>query len=87
MDKKKERFENQQDYYERISQAKELLRESGYYIYSMYHIEDVQSHYECTDSEAMDILDQALDNDGTANQVWESIRYFAEDMGLKEKED
>ena len=72
---------------ELISQAKELLRENGYYIYSLYHIEDVQSHYECTDAEAMDILDQALDNDGTANQVWESIRYFAEDMGLKEKED
>jgi len=53
----------------------------------MYHIEDVQSYYECTDAEAMDILDQALDNDGTANQVWESIRYFSEDMGLKEKED
>ena len=25
--------------------------------------------------------------DGTANQIWESMRYFAEDMGLKEKED
>ena len=72
---------------DKIADAKELLRQNGYYIYSMYHIEDVQSYYECTDSEAMDILDQALDNDGTANQVWESIRYFAEDMGLKEKED
>jgi len=72
---------------DKISDAKELLRENGYYIYSMYHIEDVQSNYECTDSEAMDVLDQALDNDGTANQVWESIRYFAEDMGLKEKKD
>ena len=87
MDNKKERFENQQDYYDRISKAKELLKESGYYIHTLYHVEDVTSMYDCTDSQAMDILDQALDNDGTANQVWESIRYFAEDIGLKEKED
>ena len=53
----------------------------------MYHIDDVTSMYDCTDSEAMEIIELAIDNDGTANQIWENMRYFAEDMGLKEKED
>ena len=87
MKKNEERFENQQDYYDRISQALDVLEKAGYYIRNLYQVEDVQSIYECTDDQAFDVLDKALDNDGTANEIWESIRYFAEDMGLKEKED
>ena len=87
MDNKKERFENQQDYYDRISQAKDVLEEAGYYIRNLYQVEDVQSIYECTDNQAFDVLDKALDNNETANEIWENIRYFAEDIGLKEKED
>jgi len=71
---------------DKIADAKELLREHGYYIHNMYHVDDVQSWYSCTDSEAMEGLELAIDNNGTANQVWESIRYFAQDMGLKEIE-
>jgi len=87
MKKNEERFENQQDYYDRISQALDVLEKAGYYIRNLYQVEDVQSIYECTDDQAFDVLDKALDNDGTANEIWESIRYFSEDMGLKEKED
>tara|TARA_R100001086_G_C11644074_1_gene205357 strand:+ start:57 stop:320 length:264 start_codon:yes stop_codon:yes gene_type:complete len=72
---------------DKIADAKELLRQNGYYIHNLYHIDDVTRMYECTDSEAMEIIELAIDNDGTANQIWENMRYFAEDMGLKEKED
>ena len=70
-----------------VEKAKEILTKHGYYVGNLYQVEDVQSIYECTDDQAIDVLDQALDNDGTANEIWESIRYFAEDMGLEEKED
>jgi len=73
--------------YEEIAKAKEILSKHGYYVGNLYQAEDVQSIYECTDDQAIDVLDKALDNDGTANEIWESIRYFSEDMGLKEKED
>tara|TARA_R110002020_G_scaffold208419_2_gene414151 strand:- start:791 stop:1045 length:255 start_codon:yes stop_codon:yes gene_type:complete len=72
---------------DKIADAKELLRENGYYIYTLYHVDDVKSMYDCTDSQAMEIIEFAIDNDGTANQIWENMRYFAEYMGLKEKED
>ena len=87
MEKKKERFENQQDYYTRISEAKRLLEDSGYYVHSIYHVDDVSRMFDCTDAQAMQILELSIDNDGTANQIYENMRYFAEDMGLKEKED
>jgi len=73
--------------YKEIAKAKEILSKHGYYVGNLYQAEDVQSIYECTDDQAIDVLDKALDNDGTANEIWESIRYFSEDMGLKEKED
>jgi hypothetical protein len=72
---------------DKIADAKELLRENGYYIHTLYHVDDVKSMYDCTDSQAMEIIELSIDNDGTANQIWENMRYFAEDMGLKEKED
>lgn len=83
-------YKNQMQFTRRhneIEKAKEILKKHGYYIHTLYHIDDVTSMYDCTDSEAMEIIELAIDNDGTANQIWENMRYFAEDMGLKEKED
>ena len=67
--------------------AKDTLQKAGYYINTLYHIEDVQWIYECTDEQAMEILELAMDNDGTANQVIEEIKYHAEEMGLKHIEE
>tara|TARA_Y100001973_G_C5004064_1_gene235102 strand:- start:153 stop:455 length:303 start_codon:yes stop_codon:yes gene_type:complete len=82
-----ERFENQQDYYERISQAKDMLTEAGYYIGNLYHVDDVKTYFDCTDDEAMEVLDSALDNDGTSETIWMAIRDIGDMMGLKEQED
>ena len=52
---------------DKIADAKELLRENGYYIHTLYHIDDVSSMYDCTDSQAMEIIELAIDNDG---KIW-----------------
>lgn len=62
-----------------VKKAIKLLRDNGYYVDSLYHIDDVQSHYDCENEIAQEILGMAIDNDGTANQIWESITYMAED--------
>ena len=72
---------------DKIADAKELLRENGYYIYSIYHVDDVKTYFDCTDAEAMDVLDSALDNDATAETIWMAIRDIGDMMGLKEKKD
>jgi len=61
-----------------VKKAIKLLRDNGYYVDGLYHIEDVQNHYECEDEIAQEILGMSIDNDGTANQIWESIVYIAE---------
>jgi len=62
-----------------VKKAIKLLRDNGYYVDSLYHIEDVKNHYDCEDEIAQEILGRAIDNDGTSNQIWESVMYVAED--------
>ena len=72
---------------EKIDKAMKTLREAGYYVDSIYHVDDVKDHYDCEDEIAQEIIGLAIDNDGTANQIWEAIRYMAEnEYGLKPKE-
>ena len=66
-----------------INKAKEILSQSGYQVYNLWSIEDVQNSYDCTDEQAMEVLIQALTNDHTMDQIWFAINFHAEDNGLK----
>jgi hypothetical protein len=81
-------YENQMKFTQRhneIKKAKEVLEKHGYYVHNLYNAEDVQYLYECTEQQALQVLESSMDNDGTNEQISYSIRYFAEEMGLKEK--
>tara|TARA_R100000963_G_C4634265_1_gene98687 strand:- start:684 stop:908 length:225 start_codon:yes stop_codon:yes gene_type:complete len=69
-----------------IEKAKETLLKSGYQVYNLWSIHDVQDNYDCTDQEAMEVLIQALTNDATMEQIWFAVNFHAEENGLKEKE-
>lgn len=71
----------------KIDKAKKTLEEAGYYIGNLYHVADVKSHFDCTDDQALQVLDSAMDNDGTAEQIWMAIRDIGNMMGLNEIED
>ena len=47
----------------KIEQAKQVLREAGYFVDNLWRIEDVQGNYNCTDEQAMEVLEGALFND------------------------
>jgi hypothetical protein len=49
-------------------------------------IEDVRHLYECTDKQALEALEQALNNEATVSQIWLALHFHAKEMGLKEKE-
>ena len=64
---------------DKIEQAKAILREAGYHVDSLWHINDVKDNYNVTDDEAQEVLSEALNNDGTFDQIWESIKFYADD--------
>jgi hypothetical protein len=65
-----------------VEQAKQVLRDNGYYVDNLWSVEDVVSNYNCTDEEAQEVLDGALQNDATMEQIWYAINYHAEEIGL-----
>ncbi len=70
-----------------IEKAKQVLRNAGYFVDNLWSIEDVQQNYNCTDEQAMEVLEGALTDDYTQQMIFEAIDYSAEKTGLIRKED
>lgn len=71
----------------KYDQATKTLEKLGYQVDNLWHIDDVKSRYECTDDEAMDVLIAALYNEATMEQIWVSLDYEANEMGLNRIEE
>jgi hypothetical protein len=67
-------------------QAKEVLRNAGYYVDNLWRVEDVKGTYKCDDDTAQDILNGALTNGWITEQIFSTIRDLAEDEELEEIE-
>jgi hypothetical protein len=59
----------------KIEQAKKTLRDAGYFTDNLWHIDDVKLRYICDDETALEILDNALTNDATMEQIWFAIDF------------
>ena len=66
--------------------ARELLESKGYFVGNLWSVQDVQSRFNCTDEEAQLVLEKALTNEATMEQIWLSISFAAEEYNL-EKQD
>ena len=57
-----------------VEKAKDLLRESGYYVDNLWQTKDVMDFYECTDEEeAYLILNEVMTSEKTAVNIFEQI--------------
>jgi hypothetical protein len=56
-----------------IQQAKKVLEKHGYLIHHAWNIVDITMHFECTDEQALYVLDKALSNEYLNQQIWETI--------------
>ena len=71
-----------------IANAKLVLRQAGYFVDNLWHVDDIKLRYNCDDNDqAQDILDSALTNDATMEQIWFAIDMVAQDEGLTLRED
>lgn len=70
-----------------VEEAKAFLTENGFYTGNLWCVEDVQSKFECDEEQAQEVLDGALNNEATMEQIWFAIDYHGEYEGLTRKED
>jgi len=67
-----------------ISHAIETLQNAGFYTGTLWSIHDVKHKFECTNEQAMEVLDYALTNEWVIEQIQYAIREIGNDMGLTE---
>jgi hypothetical protein len=71
--------------------SKGILKENGYFVDNLWHIDDVRLKYkDVSKDDAQRILDRALTNEATMEQIWFAIDSVAEAEGfvlLYEKEE
>lgn len=65
-----------------VQEAKDTLKDKGYYIDNLWSVSDVQSKFNCNEDEAQTVLDKALQTPNTMEQVWIDIEYFGNEQGL-----
>lgn len=66
---------------EEIEKAREVLREAGYYVDNLWHIDDVRTLFEnVTDEQAQEILDKSFQNEATFDQIWFAIDQIGQDI-------
>lgn len=68
-----------------IDEAKALLKSVGYFTDNLWHIDDVKSLYKCTDEQAYEVLEDALNTDTSFESVWESVNMAAINSNLERK--
>ena len=62
---------------------KNELKERGYFVDNLWKTDDVFRLFNCTSEEAQEVLEQALTNDATMEQIWLAIEFHAEDNELE----
>jgi len=63
------------------------LKENGYFVDNLWHINDVRDRFDCTDEEAYKILDRVLSSEYAISSIHESISQVAQDeFNLKFKD-
>ena len=68
-----------------VTEALDFLESQGFYIRNLWHVQDVQTKSECTEEEALDVLEDAVSGEWIIEQINERISYCGEREGLEEK--
>ena len=56
-----------------IEQAKKVLKENGYYVENLWHIDDVKQGYYVDDDKAYEVLDEVMQSEYIMQEVFETI--------------
>lgn len=70
-----------------VQQAIEVLRMDGYYVYNMWHRDDVTEKFHCTDEQADEILNNVLNSESICEHIQERIFSEGDEMELELKDD
>ena len=65
-----------------IQEAKLFLEKQGYYTESLWCVRDVKQTYQCTDEDALTLLDKVFNSEWVTEQIFGVIDDIAQEMEL-----
>lgn len=63
--------------------ARAVLRKQGYFVENLWSTYDVTDRYNCTAEQAQQVLEMALKNDATMEQIWFAIDDACDALQIK----
>lgn len=67
-----------------VEQAKQVLKDAGYFVDNLWHINDIKDKYNCDNYEqAQSILYRALTNESVMEHIFDSIDIVAQGENLE----
>lgn len=68
---------------DKIEQARQVLRDAGYYVDNLWCTEDVQNICKCSEQEAQNVLHQVLNTEHVTDEINFSIRMEIDRRGFE----
>lgn len=59
--------------YKKIEEAKQILKQNGYYVDNLWSIEDVKGNHNMDDDDAYEVLDRAMNSEYIVSNIFEII--------------
>lgn len=67
-----------------VKVARELLKKRGFFVDNLWCVADVKEDYDCTEEQAQQVLEMALTNDSTMQQVWMAIADACDTLEIRQ---
>ena len=66
-------------------QLRNELASRGWQTQNLWHMDDVLQNYKCSEGDALDIIQQALNNAGVREYIFDTIDEICWQEGIKQK--
>lgn len=70
---------------DKVTEALDYLESQGFYINNLWHIQDVQDKFDCTEEEAFEVLEKAVSGEWVIEAINERIDMFGLNNNLDSK--
>lgn len=69
----------------KVEEARQVLKDAGFQVANLWSLPDVMDNYECSEEEAMNLLEETLTNAHVIESIWASMDIIADINGIKRK--
>lgn len=63
---------------QQIETARQILTNAGFCVESLWHVDTITKNFNCTNEQAMEILNKVTDSNAVLNFIYDELMYVSE---------